>query len=70
MANSNSDDAYSNGHVLYEHGIRTLWGWIDLFLFSGIAAVIGALAGVVFWAIAAAGAASGKRIVTSANNGL
>jgi len=52
---ANPDYAYSNGHVTHENGAKTWWGWIDLFYFVGEIAALGALAGLVFCAIAAAG---------------
>ena len=59
---SNPVSAYSNGHVTHQNGAKTWWGWVDLFTFVGEIAAPGALAGVVFWAIAAAGISRRERI--------
>lgn len=51
---SNPEHAYSNGHVTHQSGAKTWWGWVDLFTFVSETAALGALAGLVFWTIAAA----------------
>ncbi len=50
---SNPDYAYSNGHVTHQNGAKTWWGWLDFFTFVSEIAALGALAGVIFWTIAA-----------------
>ena len=59
---SNPNYAYSNGHVTHQNGAKTWWGWVELFVFVGEIAALGAVAGVVFWIIAAAGRNGGKRV--------
>lgn len=51
---SNPRYAYSNGHITHQSGSKTWWGWVDLFTFVGEIAALGALTGVVFWAISVA----------------
>jgi hypothetical protein len=50
-----ADYSYDDGHVTAVHGQKTFWGWVDLADFTGQLATLGALGGVVFWMIAAAG---------------
>ncbi|RFB81072.1 hypothetical protein DYH55_06335 [Methylovirgula sp. 4M-Z18] len=52
---ANTIESSTGDYVTVEHGVRTFWGWIELFEVSGAIASAGALAGVVFWIIAAAG---------------
>jgi hypothetical protein len=59
---SNPDYAYSNGHITHQNGAKTWWGWVDLFTSVSDIAALGGLAGVVFWAIAAAGISRGERM--------
>lgn len=47
--------AYSNGHVTHDNGMITIWGLLDLATFVALIAALGFLAGLVFWAVAAAG---------------
>jgi hypothetical protein len=53
---SNTEFAFSNGHVTHQNGSMTWWGWLDLLISVGEIAAVGALAGIFFWCIAAAGA--------------
>jgi len=52
--------AYSGGHVTFDHGLPTLWGLIDTAILTAETALLGALAGVVFWAVATWGVRVGN----------
>ena len=52
---ANPTYAYSGGHVTHDHGMRTLWGWLDLGTGVGWMALIGTLTGVAFWLVALCG---------------
>ena len=53
---SSPDYAYSNGHVTHQNGHLTLWGLVDLAIFTGWIGLFGAGAGVLFWLITVPGA--------------
>ena len=57
------DSAYSNGHVTHVNGARTFDGWMDLIAMLSSMAVLGALAGLLFWVVAAAGYKSRKATI-------
>jgi hypothetical protein len=52
---STPGSAVDGAHVTVEHGVRTLWGWAELSKFLGMAALFGAVGGLVFWLVAVAG---------------
>ena len=45
----------AGGHVLVLNGYRTFWGWLYLLQSLGEVALVGGIAGAIFWVIAAAG---------------
>ena len=49
------ESEFDGARFVVEHGERTLWGWIDLGQSAAEVAVLGAITGVVFWAVATAG---------------
>jgi len=44
-----------DGHVIMQNGDLTLWAWYAFAKITGIVALLGALGGLVFWTVAAAG---------------
>ncbi|HYD45892.1 MAG TPA: hypothetical protein VEA79_11575 [Phenylobacterium sp.] len=52
---STPDFAYAGGHVTVMNGQITFWGYVQRARFIGLIGLFGALAGLVFWLIAAAG---------------
>lgn len=52
---ANPTYAYSGGHVTHDHGMRTLWGWVELTQVTSWMALVGALTGAAFWLIAVCG---------------
>jgi len=61
---SSPDFASSDGHTTVQDGAMTWWGWVELFEFVGAIALAGAAGGIVFWAVAAAGAEQSERVST------
>lgn len=49
------DNATVGGHATTIDGVRTIWGWLYFLRFMLDVAAFGALGGVAFWVIAAAG---------------
>lgn len=49
------DQAMLDGHVTYQNGVKTWWGWISDLYLVGTIATAGAFAGICFWFIAFAG---------------
>ncbi len=57
---STPDEASIGGRATVINGSKTAFGWLTEAQFIGRIALLGALAGALFWAIAAAGSGAGK----------
>lgn len=57
---SNPDFASVDGRAIVVHGVKTLWGWIEVIKMAGMFGACGAVGGGLFWLVAAAGTQPSK----------